>query len=155
MPGPAASGPILNPSATLIVNSRSADAGLHHGLSVGSSCIDTQNDQPPPWVGVPLISPSELSERPGGSAPESILKMYGGSTPPTLLLRRRPGKAVRVRLADDPFGHPVALVAEPEGACGGNDDASEHGDRDDDQAELYSVAAHAAEHVSRDFAEAQ
>lgn len=41
VPGAADSGLTTSPGTTLIVNSRSADAWLHHGLSVGSSCIET------------------------------------------------------------------------------------------------------------------
>ena len=67
--------------AIVIVNCRSVDAAEHHGLFDGSSFIETQNDQLPMRVGVPVTSPVGSRVRPGGRSPESTRTMYGGSHP--------------------------------------------------------------------------
>jgi hypothetical protein len=47
---------------------------MHHEAEGGSwSLSSTQNDQLPAAVGTPLMSPSWLSESPGGNVPERNL----------------------------------------------------------------------------------
>src|ERR671935_1215937 len=67
---------------TLMVNSRCDFFGVHQLAEGGSwSLSSTQNDQLPCCVGVPLTTPFDASERPGGTEPLRMVNWYGSAGP--------------------------------------------------------------------------